>query len=168
MVQYCKYSRYSLSRVESWRHPLFFSWNVLIKDETVKRLRLRWTLCPAFLIVRPWFMTWTTKVALMLSEIMVLAWPLWPHPPLSLYPPPPLPLALPASMLAKLSKWLNWGLFVAGWLVFSCVSKCFQVCVYIFSITNVCCISNRCVFPMVPWDFHFWTKCLMYEIVCSV
>ncbi len=48
---------------------------------------------------------------------------------LSLCLPLPLPLALTASMLAKLSKWLNWGLFVVGWLVISFVSKCFQACV---------------------------------------
>lgn len=70
-------------------------------DATVKRLRLGWTLCPASLIVRPWFMTWSTKVALMSSEMMVLARPLRPRPPL------PLPLALPPSMLASSPKWLS-------------------------------------------------------------
>ena len=44
MVQYYKYSRYSLSRVKCG--------NVFITDETVKRLRLGWTLCPAPLIVK--------------------------------------------------------------------------------------------------------------------
>ena len=102
MVQYYKYSRYSLSR--ELKTFLFSSRDVLIMDETVKWLRLGWTLCPASLIVRPWFMTWSTKVALMSSEIMVRAWPLLS---LSLCLPLPLPLALPASMLAKFSKWLN-------------------------------------------------------------
>lgn len=40
---------------------------------------------------------------------------------------PPL-LALAASRLAKFSKWLRWGLFVAGWLVISFVSQYFQLC----------------------------------------
>lgn len=101
---------------------LFSSRNVLITDATVKRLRCGWTLCPASLIVRPWLMTWSTKVACISSEIWVRAWPLrpWPCPHLPL----PLPLALPQSMLAKFLKWLKWGLFVAGWLVFSFASEC--------------------------------------------
>ena len=31
---------------------------------------------------------------------------------------------------------LHFGLFVAGWLVFSFVSKCFEVCIQVFSITQ--------------------------------
>ncbi len=127
--------------------------------------------CPASLIVRPWFLTWSTNFALISSEILFRAYRLWPCPtPLSLCLPLllSLPLALPASLLAKFSQWLNWGLFVVSWLVinfvssvFRCVSKCFQS-------PNVFYILNRCVFPMVPMRFHLWTKCLMYEIVCSV
>ncbi|CAL8379192.1 unnamed protein product [Boreogadus saida] len=68
MVQYCKYSRYSLSRVESreLKTYLFSSRNVLIMDETVKQLRLGWTL-PSFPHSQAmvYSMTWSTKVALM-------------------------------------------------------------------------------------------------------
>ncbi|CAL8359100.1 unnamed protein product [Arctogadus glacialis] len=45
---YCKYCRYSLSKVErELKTYLFSSRNILIMDETVKRLRLGWTL-PSF------------------------------------------------------------------------------------------------------------------------
>ena len=117
MVQYCKYSRYNLNR--KFKTYLFSSRNVLIMDETVKRLRLGWTI-----IVRPWCMTWSTKVALMSSEIMVIAWPLRPRPPLFLCLPHPLPLALSASMLANFSKWLTVFLY------------CFDAAVHIFKNTQ--------------------------------
>ena len=121
-------------------------------DETVKRLRLGWTLCPASLTFRPWFMTWSAKVALMSSEIMFRARPLPPRPPLCLcppLPPLPLPLALAASMLASSQNGLTEAfLQLPDWCsvleesVLRCVSKYSQ-------LTNVFRILNRCVFPMV-------------------
>lgn len=74
-------------------------------DATVYLLKFGCTLCPASLIVRPWLTTWSTKVALISSEITFLGLPL-PRLPR----PPPLtltPLALPlfptlASIAPKL------------------------------------------------------------------
>ena len=163
VVQRCEYH---LSRVEGREVKtfLFSSRNVLITDATVKRLRCWWTLCPASLIVRPWLMTWSTKVALISSEIGVHAWPLRPGP----CPPRPRPLALPPSMLANYLKWLNWGLFVAGWLVFSLASKCLQVCIWVVVITRCVLYFGYMCFPNGTLRFHFWSKCLMYEIECSM
>ena len=56
---------------------------------------------------------------------------------------------------------LPFDIFIAGWLVFSVESKNFQ-------LPNAFCFFNRYVcFPNGTLRFHFWTKCLMYEIVCS-
>lgn len=64
-------------------------------DATVYLLKFGCTLCPASLIVRPWLTTWSTKVARISSEMIVLGLPRPrpPHrPPLTLTP---LALALP-------------------------------------------------------------------------
>lgn len=125
---------------------LFSSRNVLMTEATVKRLRFGWTLSPASLIVKPWFTTWSTNVALMLSDI-TLRWPLTTRPPLSCPRPPPpltltLPRALPPSMLAKFSKRLKLGLFCC-WLIGV------QFWRYGFSGVNQC-LTNH------PMCFMFW------------
>ena len=70
---------------------LFSSQNVHIIDATVLRLRLGSTLCPASLMERPCFITWSTRVALMSSDTrLYTGLRLYPLPrltPLSLCPP---------------------------------------------------------------------------------
>jgi len=77
--------------------------------------------------------------------------------------PPPPPPALPPSMLAKFLKCINWGLFVAGWLVFSFASKCLQVCIWVVAITWCVLYFGYTCFPNDTPRFHFWAKCLVYE-----
>ena len=82
----------------------------------------------------------------------------------------PRPLALPACMLAKFSIWLNWGLFEAGWFVFSFVTKCFSVSGVYLRIFNypMCFVFWIDVFSQWYAAIFFLNKWLMYEIVCSV
>jgi len=71
-------------------------------DATVYLLRFGCTLYPASLIVRPWLTTWSTKVARISLEIVVLGLPR-PRPP---RPPPltltPLPLFPMLASIAPL------------------------------------------------------------------
>jgi hypothetical protein len=101
-------------------------------------------------------MTWSTKVALMSSEICLrlLPGPLLrscprPHPtPLSL----PLPLALTASMFAKFSQ--KWGAYLrsicsgksqTNWG--SITVECFHVCVWVLPISGMFFFLNN--FPYI-------------------
>ena len=70
---------------------------ILILDATAYLLTFGCTLCPASLIVRPWLTTWSTKVARISSEIMVLG---LPHPPPLPRPRPPRPPPLTLTPLA--------------------------------------------------------------------
>ena len=51
---------------------LFSSLYLLIMVDTVNRLMLGCTLCPASLMVIPWIRTWSITVALISSDITVL------------------------------------------------------------------------------------------------
>ncbi len=94
---------------------LLVCWKIRIMEATVDRLRLGWTLSPASLSDRPWFITWSMIVALISSvtTALTLLWtapriltplplPLLPCPgPTTPLPCPPCPLSGPTSPLPR-------------------------------------------------------------------
>ncbi len=108
---------------------LFSLRNVWIIEDTVNVPIFGCTLRPASAIVRPWLTTWSTIVALILSDMRLCPWPLLPLPLFCLCTLPPYIL----TPLLPLSCW--------PWL--------FPGCSSIVTICNSCVI--RCIYMLSNW-----------------